>query len=188
MKYAKPITILSFIVGSIVLLPHAYRCYVTHKLTKELDEKHGKTGWVASGLSADAQGGEQINLYRTVYFKLLHPKFISLTPYKNLTFTHKTMYAHTPPHYAVMIETPNHSYSYRWSMKKNSWYITSDSSHDNYPDWIMTDITSNLRNQKRRSGLNRPRTKSIQQVDPTVKTPVESGNEHGTAKTPVDSV
>jgi hypothetical protein len=40
-----------------------------------LDDEYGPDGWVAVWVVSDNQSGEQINLYRTIYLKLLYPKY-----------------------------------------------------------------------------------------------------------------
>ncbi|MFW6414206.1 MAG: hypothetical protein ACOCZS_02785 [Verrucomicrobiota bacterium] len=150
---------LAVLAVAIVLSPRLYRNHTTNDLASQLDEKCGTDGWAAVSVVSDGQPGEQINLYRTLYLKLLYPKCLSLTPYKSLQFTHKTGWANMPPHYAIIVYTPDGEYAYRWSMKENSWYISYQNSITILPVWEKEKILGTLTRIERVNGLNVPKEK-----------------------------
>ena len=88
---------LGIFILALVVAPVLYQHHATGELTRQLDEKYEKNGWVAAWVVSDRQIGEQINLYRTLYLRLLYPKCLALTPYRKLQFTHKTGWANMPP-------------------------------------------------------------------------------------------
>ena len=145
---------------AIVLAPRLYGNHATSKLAGQLDDKYGTEGWVAAWVVSDGQSGEQINLYRTLYLKLFHPKFLSLTPYEKLRFTHKTGWATMPPHYAVLVYCSEGEFAFRWSMKKDSWYVSYQNSIVILPGWEKEKIHGKLAHIERVSGLNVPKEKN----------------------------
>lgn len=145
---------LIILLAMIIVAPLFYRQYATGKLADLLDKKYGKDGWIAASVVSDNQRGEQINLYRTLYFKLFYPKFISFTPYKKLRFTHNCVWATTPPHYAVLIYCREGTFAYRWSMKKSRWYVSYSNSVDILPKREREKILNSLKVINRIDGLN----------------------------------
>ena len=138
----------------LLLAPLLYRHHVTGQLASQLDEEYGKDGWVAAWLLSDNQPGEQIDLYRTLYLRLFHPRLLSLTPYENLQFTHKAGYATMPPHYGVLVYTQDGEFAYRWSMKRDAWYISYQNSFEILPVWDREKILTTLKAVQRVDGLN----------------------------------
>ena len=150
-------------IAVIAITPVFYRHHVTGKLARLLDKKYGENGWVAAEVVSDGQSGEQINLYRTEYLQRLYPRYLALTPYRNLQFTHKTGWANMPPHYAVLIYSAAGEFAYRWSMKKGAWYISHHNSITILPPWEQAKIIDAMKAIERVHGLNLPRERSPNQ-------------------------
>lgn len=73
-----PTILATFAIGAATVgqvAPRIYRSHTTNELARVLDDEYGPDGWVAVWVVSDNQSGEQINLYRTIYLKLLYPKY-----------------------------------------------------------------------------------------------------------------
>lgn len=160
MNYRKVLGLLTVVlmacIISVKFAPGAYRSYVTDKLAHILDTKYGQEGWVAAWVVSDGQANEQIDLYRTIYVRFLYPRFQTWTPYRGLTFTHKTGWAKRPPHYAILIYAYDGEYAYRWSICKNTWYIAYQNSIVILPPRDQDKIRRKLKEVRRVDGLNLP--------------------------------
>jgi len=150
------LTLTLAVVVGLITLPGVYEHFVTASLASALDSQHGKTGWVALWMTADAQQGQTLALFRTLYVRLLFPRVQAYTPWKNLQFTHKTTTPHRPWHFAVCVCSQGHEITYFWSIRQRQWAIAWDNNTRCFPMDVQRDYSARLKSVVRRKGLNWP--------------------------------
>ena len=146
--------VLAGVVLGLVALPGVYERFVTAQLARALDSRHGKTAWVVLWTTADGQPGQGIALFRTLYVRLLFPRFQGLTPWKDLHFTHKTTTPNRPWHYAVCVVSEGREVTYFWSIIQNRWIAVWNNNTHDFPAQVQQDYAARLRSVERRRGLN----------------------------------
>ena len=102
-------------------LPTVYEHHTVFRLRRTLDRKFGANDWAVVWMSADLQGNQRIQLYRTLYVRCLFPLLQDFTPWKDLRFTHKTAALIRPWHFVVCVASPHREVTYYWSMKGDGW-------------------------------------------------------------------
>jgi len=148
--------VLATVVLGLVALPRFYEHLVTTQLARVLDARHGKTGWVVVSRTADAQPDEGIALFRTLYVRLLFPRIQDFTPWKGLSFTHKTTTPNRPWHYAVCVISDGWEVTYFWSIKNHRWIAAWSNNTHYFPPDVQQDYAARLRSIERCRGLNWP--------------------------------
>lgn len=147
------------VVVSLALALHTgYRAYVNHRFSTEMDHAFGEQGWGIIGSGADHQYGEQINLYRTLYIRFIHPTFKKCTPWRDLRFTHKTSCIHRPWHYWINIVTKEREITYYWSIRENKWMNVWDNYIKHYWKEKREEYAWQLANVQRRGRMNFAKT------------------------------
>lgn len=143
------------------LLPRAYEWHVNRQLGQRLDAQYGDAGWVVNWTVADAQWGQSIDLYRTLYVRFLHPRHQRITPWRDLRFTHKTTTPNRPWHYAVQVIDSASVVTYYWSIREHRWIDVWHSETRHVPPDTQQDYVQRLRHVERRGGLNWPAGGSV---------------------------
>jgi hypothetical protein len=151
----KAISILCFaVIGLAAVLPPIYRWYVNRRFAADMTSEFGQSGWAIVGMGADHQGGQQLHLYRTLYVRFLNPRWISYTPWKKLTFTHKTSCVVRPWHYWINVVAKDREITYYWSMRNNEWVSMWDSPLSRYWPAKREDVARQLAGIRREHGMN----------------------------------
>jgi hypothetical protein len=123
-----------FIIALIICVtPFLYKNYTVSRFTNNCDREFGTNGWVLVGLGADLQENEKIHLYRTIYVRLIYPKFQYLTPWRNIRFIDNHDISIRPWHFFIHIATKDREITYYWSISKNSWIDVWDNHIDQEP-------------------------------------------------------
>ena len=138
----------------LVVLPPMYARLVTLQLAHSLDLRFGRTGWVVVWRTADAQSGEEIALFRTLYVRLLFPHFQEFTPWKGLRFTEKTTTPNRPWHYAVCTVSEGREVTYFWSIRQHRWVVAWDNNLRDFPADERQRYAAMLQRVARKNGLN----------------------------------
>jgi len=97
----------------------------------------------------------EVPFNRTVYVRLIYPKFQNLTPWKNLEFSY-SYWDILPSHFVICIVTQEREITYRWSMRNNEWVILWNNRIGQEPSAEQKTIAKLLRQVVRVDGLNQP--------------------------------
>jgi hypothetical protein len=136
------------------VLPVCYRAFANRLFTSQCDDQFGRTGWAIIGKVADHQFGEELDLYRTLYVRLVYPACQRVTPWKELTFTHKTSCIVRPWHYSINVVTVDREITYYWSMRASRWEKVWDNAIKDYWPEKRKGYAEQLAHVERREGMN----------------------------------
>ena len=146
--------VLLFAIGVVITLPAIYGRYVNHRFSSEMDSTFGPSGWAIIRMGADHQNSEQLNLYRTLYVRFIYPKWLNLTPWEKLRFTHETSCLFRPWHYWLNVVTQDREITYYWSIRENKWVNIWDNPIARHPPSARKEYMEQRDNYERRHGLN----------------------------------
>lgn len=153
-KIFKIVAACTLLILVLSVLPGSYRAFTNRSFASQCDARFGRTGWVIVGKGADHQFGEELNLYRTLCVRLMYPACHRLTPWKKLTFTHKTTCIVRPWHYWINVVTADREVTYYWSMRASRWEKVWDNAVKDYWPEKRKEYAEQLAHIERRDGMN----------------------------------